>query len=73
MLACALSGDDPYVYCNTVDAFGISSASEWWYRLFGSGVRIVHALLGGALPVELLAYADDLEAAGPGKRGRRAV
>ena len=73
MLACALSSDDPFVYCNTVGTFGICSASEWWYRLFGAGIRAVHALLGGDLPAELLAYADDLEAVAPGARGRRAV
>ena len=45
MLACELGGE---VSCNTVGTFGIPSASEWWYRLFGAGVRAIYFLLGAS-------------------------
>ena len=70
MLACAVEEDPEAVYVNKVGTFGISSAAEWWSRLFGSAVRLTYLLLGGDLPVELLAYADDFEALGTGPTGR---
>ena len=51
----------------------MASASYWWGRIAGSGLRLVHELLGPELPVELLIFADDLEALGPDLRGRRGV
>ena len=36
-------------------------------------LRLIHELLGPDLPVELLIFADDLEALGADLRGRRGV
>lgn len=72
-LACKVKETDSDVYVNKVGTFGVGSASYWWGRLFGAVVRATYAILGSKSPVELLTYADDLEAIGPGKAGRRAV
>ena len=61
------------VYLNKVGTFGVSSTPYWWTRISGALIRLVHALLGPQNPIEILLYADDLEAMGPGKEGRRAV
>ena len=45
--------DDPYVYINKVGTFGLACASYWWSRIAGSGVRLVHELLGPQMPIEL--------------------
>ena len=51
----------------------MASASYWWGRIAGAGLRLTHELLGPELPVELLIFADDLEALGPDLMGRRGV
>ena len=66
MLDCAIREDPDAVCVNKVGTFGISSAAEWWSRLFGGAVRLTYLVLGGDIPVELLAYSDDLEAFGAG-------
>ena len=71
LLACRISPDDQYIYINNVGTFGVASASYWWGRIAGSGIRLVHHLLGPTAHVELLLFADDLEALGIGQRGRR--
>ena len=53
---------------NNVGTFGVASASYW-----GSGLRLVHELIGPEMPVEMLIFADDLEALGPDRQGRRGV
>ena len=50
------------VYVNQVGTFGLSCASYWWTRL-----------LGPDFPLDLLLYADDLEAMGKGPKGRRGI
>lgn len=69
-LGCRISEDDEYIYVNRVGTFGIASTPYWWGRLSGSLIRLCHYLIGPGVPVELLLYADDLEAMGIGKRGR---
>ena len=71
LLACRVLTTDDHVYINKVGTFGVASASYWWGRIAGSGLRLVHEMLGPEMPVELLIFADDLEALGPGKQGRR--
>ena len=73
LLACKVNPKDKFIYINRVGTFGVASASYWWGRIAGSGLRLVHELLGPELPVELLIFADDLEALGPVLRGRRGV
>ena len=73
LLACKVNPKDKFIYINRVGTFGVASASYWWGRIAGSGLRLVHELLGPELPVELLIFADDLEALGPDLRGRRGV
>ena len=71
LLACGISPDDQYIYVNNVGTFGVASASYWWGRIAGSGIRLIHHLLGPTAHVELLLFADDLEALGIGQSGRR--
>ncbi|CAL1134668.1 unnamed protein product [Cladocopium goreaui] len=42
-------------------------------RIAGAGIRLVHELLGPQMPVELLLFADDLEALGASAGGRRGI
>eukprot|EP00435_Cladocopium_sp_Y103_P022415 s1608_g5.t1 len=42
-------------------------------RIAGAGIRLVHELLGPSMPVELLLFADDLEALGASAGGRRGI
>eukprot|EP00434_Breviolum_minutum_P043184 symbB.v1.2.038481.t1/scaffold6004.1/size21842/3 len=53
--------------------FGVASASYSWGRIAGAGLRLTHELLGPGMPVELLIFADDLEALGADLMGRRGV
>ena len=73
LLACRVSDDDPYVYINKVGTFGLACASYWWSRIAGSGVRLVHELLGPQMPIELLIFADDVEAIAASPGGRRGI
>ena len=70
-LGCMVSREDGVVYVNKVGTFGITSTPYWWGRLSGSLLRICHYLLGPGIPIELLLYADDLEAMGVGSEGRK--
>ena len=71
LLACRET--DQEVYINKVGTFGVASASYWWGRIAGAGLRLCHELLGREHPVELLLFADDLEALGNGQHGRRGI
>lgn len=73
MLACMVNKEDTFVYINKVGTFGIGSASYWWSRISGAGLRLTFQLLGPNNPLEMLLFADDLEALGPGVKGRKAV
>ena len=73
LLACKINPKDDFIFINRVGTFGVASASYWWGRIAGSGLRLIHELLGPDLPVELLIFADDLEALGADLRGRRGV
>ena len=61
------------VYVNRVGTFGLSCASYWWTRIAACGLRLTYHLLGPGFPLDLLLYADDLEAVGRGPRGRRGI
>lgn len=71
-LGCRVSSEDPYIYVNLVGTFGVASTPYWWARIAGSLVRVAHCLVGPGPGLELLLYADDLEALGIGKPGRQA-
>ena len=61
------------VYVNQVGTFGLSCASYWWTRIAACGLRLTYHLLGPDFPLDLLLYADDLEAMGKGAKGRRGI
>lgn len=69
-LGCRSRSGGGFVYVNKVGTFGISSTPYWWTRLSASIIRLTHYLLGPDWLIDLLLYADDLEAMGPGRRGR---
>ena len=73
LLACRVSPGDNFIFINKVGTFGVASASYWWGRIAGAGLRLIHELLGPGLPVELLIFADDLEALGADINGRRGI
>ena len=73
LLACRVSDADPYLYINLVGTFGVASASYWWSRIAGAGMRLIHDLLGREYAGERLLYADDLGAIGSGVMGRRGL
>ena len=73
LLACRVRDDSHEIYINKVGTFGVASASYWWTRISGAGLRLVHELLGRKHSGELLLYADDLEALGAGVDGRRGL
>ena len=64
--------DSQIVYVNKVGTFGLSPASYWWTRIAACGIRATHHLLGPGYPMDMLLYADDLEALGIG-RGRQGI
>ena len=72
-LGCVVNSLDGWVYVNKVGTFGVASTPYWWGRLSGSLLRLAHYLLGPLVPVELLLYADDLEALGIGPEGRKGL
>ena len=72
-LACRVSEEDRWVYINKVGTFGVTSTPYWWCRISGACVRLTHYLLGPDIPIELLLYADDLEAMGVTGEGRKGV
>lgn len=49
------------------------TSTPYWWGLAGLCLRICHYLLIPATPIELLLYADDLEAMGFGSEGRKAA
>ena len=71
LLACRVKSSDKHIYINKVGTFGVASASYWWGRIAGAGIRLVHEFLGPEMPIEMLIFADDLESLGAGLRGRR--
>eukprot|EP00435_Cladocopium_sp_Y103_P058340 s2357_g20.t1 len=73
LLACRILETDDHIYINNVGTFGVACASYWWGRIAGAGIRLVHELLGPEMPVELLLFADDLEALGANAGGRRGI
>ena len=73
LLACRVKHSDNFIFVNKVGTFGVASASYWWGRLAGSGIRLVHELLGPEMPIEMLIFADDLESLGAGVGGRRGI
>ena len=50
------------VYVNRVGTFGLSCAGYWWTRIAACELRLTYHLLGPGFPLDLLLYADDLEA-----------
>lgn len=73
LLSCRISEDDVYVYVNKVGTFGLACASYWWARIAGAGIRLMHEMLGPQMPVDLLIFADDLEAIASSAGGRRGI
>lgn len=73
LMACQIQSSDDHIFINKVGTFGISSAAYWWGRIFGAVGRAVHYILGPWWPVEMLAFADDLEVLGVGVNGREAM
>ena len=73
LLSCRICDDDIYVYVNRVGTFGLSCASYCWARIAGAGIRLMHEMLGPQMPVELLIFADDLEAIASSAGGRRGI
>ena len=61
LLACRVKSSDEHIYINKVGTFGVASASYWWGRIAGAGIRLVHEFLGPEMPIEMLIFADDLE------------
>ena len=79
-LACQLeagsdrgNSDSDIIYVNRVGTFGVSCASYWWTRIAACGIRATHHLLGPFFLLELLLYADDLEAIGRDRSGRMGI
>ena len=73
LLACRVKETDPFLYVNNCGTFGVASASYWWGRISGAGIRLVHELLGPERAVELLIFADDLEGLGADSSGRQGL
>ena len=73
LLACRILENDDYIYINNVGTFGVGCASYWWGRISGAGLRLIHEMLGPSMPVELLIFADDLEALAADAGGRRGI
>jgi len=65
--------DDNFIYVNKVGTFGVACASYWWSRISGAGVRLVHELLGRDMAIEILIFADDIEAVAAHAGGRRGI
>ena len=57
LLGCRLKPGE--VWINKVGTFGISSASYWWGRVASAIFRLMFAVLGGNLSLDLLLFADD--------------
>eukprot|EP00435_Cladocopium_sp_Y103_P016869 s1943_g4.t1 len=68
-----VSEEDDVVYVNKVGTFGVTSTPYWWGRISGALIRLTHYLLGPDVPIELLLYADDLEAMGITAEGRKGI
>lgn len=64
---CRVKNDDQLIFINRVGTFGVASASYWWRRAAGIGIRLAHKLLGPERSIEMLIFADDLELLGAGK------
>ena len=71
-LGCKASDADRFVYVNCVGTFGVASAGYWWSRISAGKIRLMHQLTGRRL-LELLLYADDLEAVAGDRSGPRGI
>ena len=61
LLACELDNPEER-WLNTVGTFGFSSAAYWFSRLMSGMLRFAYILLGKECTLDMLLYADDLEA-----------
>lgn len=70
LLSCKVQEGDNFIYVNKVGTFGVACtcASYWWSRISGAGVRLVHELA-----IEILIFADDIEAIAADAGGRRGI
>jgi hypothetical protein len=73
LLACKVQEGDSFIYVNKVGTFGVACASYWWSRISGAGVRLIHELLGRDMAIEILIFADDIEAIAADAGGRRGI
>ena len=62
LLSCRILDGDRHLYVNNAGTFGVGCASHCWGRIAGSCIRLMHEMLGPEMRVELLIFADDLEA-----------
>ena len=73
LLACKVKEGDNFIYVNKVGTFGVACASYWWSRISGAGVRLIHELLGRDMAIDILIFADDIEAIAANAGGRRGI
>ena len=59
LLGCKSSSSSKVIWVNRCGAFGVSSASYWWTRLFGALGRLVITIMSQELLFQLV-YVDDL-------------
>ena len=59
MLFCRILEGDRHLYNNNMGIFGVGCASYWYGRIAGSGVHLMHEMLGPEM--QLLVFADNLE------------
>lgn len=57
LLGCRLRPGE--VWINKVGTFGVASASYWWSRVSSALFRLVFAIMGGQLSLDILLFADD--------------
>lgn len=71
-LGCRVGDGDLFIYVNLVGTFGVASTPYQWARIAGCQIRVTHYMVGPGPGLELLLYADDLEALGIGRAGEPA-
>ena len=71
-LGCWVGDGDLFIYVNLVGTFGVASTPYQWARIAGCQIRVTHYMVGPGPGLELLLYADDLEALGIGRAGEPA-
>ena len=72
LLACELDNPEER-WLNTVGTFGFSSAAYWFSRLMSGILRLAYILLGKECTLDMLLYADDLEAIAETPMERRSL